>query len=75
VVDSSSPLVSHCAPVYVAQRKARTFSGWRSREHAPIPRAGYESPFRVTFSGMGRVQVDSRIFFGTASVVAFGEAK
>jgi len=75
MVGSYSPLAPHRAPVFVARRKARTFSGWHSREHAPIPRAGYESPFRVTFSGMGRVQVDGRIFFGTASAAAFGEAK
>jgi hypothetical protein len=75
MVGSYSPLAPHRAPVLVARRKARMFSGWRSLEHAPIFRAGYESPFRVTFSGMGRVRVDGRIFSGIASAVAFWEAR
>jgi hypothetical protein len=75
VADSSSPLVPPLGPVFVARREAKTFSGRRSCEHAAFRWAGFGLLFPVTFSGMGRVQVDGRIFFGTAYTVAFGEAK
>ena len=72
---SSSPLGLYRAPVFVARREAKTFFERRSRECVPFSRAGSGSPFRVTFSDMEHVQGDGRVFFSTASVVTFGEAR